>query len=68
MSVRSRGGRDAAGAPSSETTGFYELICPACGDDGGPYEWRPAQLQALRGPYVSVRAARRVLREHRGLR
>jgi len=21
---------DAAGAPSAETTGFYELICPAC--------------------------------------
>jgi hypothetical protein len=58
---------DAAGAPSAETTGCYELICPACGDDGGPYERQPAELQALRGPYASVRAARRVLREHRGL-
>jgi hypothetical protein len=53
---------DAAGAPSAETTGFYELICPACGDDGGPYDRQPAELRALRGPYASVRAARRVLR------
>jgi hypothetical protein len=27
---------DATGAPSSDTTGSYELVCPACGDDGGP--------------------------------
>ncbi len=29
---------------------------------------QPAELQALRGPYAGVRAARRVLREHQGLR
>ncbi len=58
---------DAAGAPSSGTTGSYELICPACGDDGGPYERQPSELQELRGPYPSVRAARRAMREHQGL-
>jgi len=58
---------NAAGAPLTATTGRYQLICPACGDDGGPYELQPAELQALRGPYASSREARRVLREHRGL-
>src|SRR6266567_2483783 len=58
---------DAAGAPSSDTTGSYELICPACGDDGGSYERQPSELQEVRGPYPSVRAARRAMREHQGL-
>jgi hypothetical protein len=32
------------------------------------HERQPAELQALREPYAGVRAARRVLREHQGLR
>lgn len=32
------------------------------------HERQPAELQALRGPFADVRAARRVLREHQGLR
>jgi hypothetical protein len=51
-------GWDATGAPSSDTIGSYELVCPACGDDGGPYEQQPSELQELRGPYPSVRARR----------
>lgn len=59
-------GWDVTGAPSADTTGSYELICPACGDDGGPYEQLPSELQQLRGPYSDIRGARRAMREHRG--
>lgn len=59
-------GWDAAGAPSTGTTGSYEVICPACGDDGGPYEQQPPDLQQVRGPHPTARAARRAVRDHRG--
>lgn len=31
--------------------GVWEVVCPACGDDGGPAETQAPQIRALRGHY-----------------
>src|SRR6202035_3187484 len=34
----------------------YEVICPRCGDDSGPYELQTPETQRLRGPYTLDKA------------
>ena len=36
---------------------LWEVVCPACGDDRGPFEDQPEYLQDLRGPYPTYRDA-----------
>ncbi len=50
------------------STGPYEVICPACGDDPGRnYSEVPPEIQAIRGNYASIEDARAALAEHIGL-
>lgn len=44
----------------------YEVICPDCGDDGGPLPEQPPEAQAARGPYPDAAAARRAVARHTG--
>jgi hypothetical protein len=44
----------------------FEVICPNCGDDGGAYADQPPAVQAVRGPYRGVIAARAAAHEHTG--
>lgn len=44
----------------------FEVICPDCGDMGGPFEDQPAEIQAVRGPYLDSDAARRAVERHTG--
>lgn len=44
----------------------FEVICPDCGDDGGPYADQPARVQAVRGPYPGIVAARAAAYDHTG--
>jgi hypothetical protein len=48
-------------------TGVAELICGACGDDGGPWEEQTVAIRELRGPYTSIAAGITAAREHAGL-
>src|SRR6266542_512831 len=41
---------DAAGVPSSDTTGSYELICPACGDEVGRTSGSRPSCRRFAGP------------------
>ncbi len=43
----------------------FEVICPDCGDDGGPFDEQPTEVRALRGPYPDAAAAGRIAQEHR---
>jgi hypothetical protein len=31
--------------------GAYEIVCPRCGDDGGPVHEQPDYIRRLRGPH-----------------
>jgi hypothetical protein len=42
----------------------YEVLCPRCGDHGGPLEGAAAALRQLRGPYDSIEGAMAVLNAH----
>ena len=44
---------------------FFEVICPQCGDDGGPLLSQPAAALALRGPFERPDAAERAASAHR---
>lgn len=61
--------RRAPGVARSAETGDWELrfevICPDCGDSGGPLEEQSPEVQALRGPFPDAAAARRAAQEHR---
>jgi hypothetical protein len=52
----------------SETTGIYEIICYACGDDYDlNYSEVSSEIQRIRGPYPSVESAQAALMKHTGL-
>jgi len=42
----------------------YEVLCPRCGDHGGPLEGMAAAVRQLRGPYDSIEGAMAVLNAH----
>jgi hypothetical protein len=44
----------------------WEVICPDCGDDGGPIENQSAEVRTLRGPYPTKDEAWRVVVKHSG--
>jgi hypothetical protein len=44
----------------------FEVICPECGDDGGAYAEQSVEVQAVRGPYPGIIAARAAAAEHTG--
>jgi hypothetical protein len=43
---------------------MWVIICPDCGDIGGPPDKLPETVRKLRGPYPSIEAARRVASAH----
>jgi hypothetical protein len=46
----------------------WELLCPACGDDGTKdYSAVPPEIQRVRGPYPNVESAEVALERHVGL-
>lgn len=46
----------------------WELLCPACGDDGTKdYSAVTPEIQQVRGPYPNVESARLALEVHVGL-
>jgi len=45
--------------------GIYEVLCPECGDDNGPFEHQSLELQKLRGPYLHIDDATRAATTHR---
>ncbi|MDN5749740.1 MAG: hypothetical protein L0H64_14675 [Pseudonocardia sp.] len=45
----------------------YEVICPDCGDSGGPLDEQPETAQGVRGPYADVAAAKRAMERHTGV-
>jgi hypothetical protein len=56
-------------ARSAETDEWvipFEVICPDCGDSGGPYDDQPPEVQAVRGPYQDAQAAKRAADLHSG--
>jgi hypothetical protein len=42
----------------------FEVICAACGDIDGPFEYQPYAVQQLRGPYEAKRIAEKVAQRH----
>lgn len=44
----------------------WEVMCPDCGDDGGPIDLQPEPARALRGPYPTQDEAWRVATHHGG--
>lgn len=63
---RQTGGQIARDPETEEWILPFEVICPECGDDGGPYGEQTEQVQAVRGPYRGIDAARAAAREHTG--
>ena len=57
-------GKDVPDRPAGNT-GLFEVVCPHCGDAGGPIAELPEDLQELRGPYPSLTAARAAAETHR---
>jgi hypothetical protein len=49
------------------TTSAYEIICPDCGDNGGPYDQQTTTVKTVRGPYSDANAATRAAEQHMGL-
>lgn len=56
-------GRDPA---TDEWVVQFEVVCPDCGDNGGPYADQPPAAQAVRGPYAGRDTARAAALEHTG--
>ena len=46
------------------STDIWEVVCLDCGDDGGPFERQPLEVQLLRGPYLDKDQAREVATNH----
>jgi hypothetical protein len=42
----------------------FEVVCPECGDDGGPFDQQPPAVQEIRGPYAGPSEALDALAEH----
>jgi hypothetical protein len=43
---------------------IWEVTCPMCGDDLGPYDRQPEHIQKLRGPYYGSRDALTAAAKH----
>ncbi len=65
-SIRRRSGKVARSAETDEWVIPYEIICPDCGDTGGPPEEQPESVLALRGPYADAAVARQAMQRHIG--
>ena len=65
-SVRRHAGRVHRSAETDEWVIQFEVICPDCGDDGGPFDEQPAPVQQVRGPYPDVQQARQAVARHTG--
>lgn len=65
-SIRRRVGSVYESADTGEWVIEYEVICPDCGDDGGPLHEQSTEVQAVRGPYPDAAAARRAASVHSG--
>lgn len=44
----------------------FEVVCPECGDSGGPFDEQPPEIQAVRGPYADAVEAGRAAARHAG--
>jgi hypothetical protein len=49
---------------SGEVTELWEVICPACGDDCGPYGEQSELIQRLRGPFDHEEEAKAAVIRH----
>ena len=49
---------------AEEAADRYEVLCPRCGDHGGPLGGAAQALRQLRGPYDSIEGAMAVLNAH----
>jgi hypothetical protein len=49
---------------SGQVTGLWEVICPDCGDDAGPYAEQAEQVQRIRGPYPNKEEAEQAMLAH----
>lgn len=65
-SIRRRSGKVARSDETDEWVIPYEIICPDCGDTGGPAAEQTDAALAVRGPYPDSAAARRAMQQHTG--
>lgn len=65
-SIRRKPGKVERSPETDEWMIPFEVICPDCGDSGGPFDEQPPHVQAVRGPYPDSEAARRAVNEHTG--
>ena len=65
-SVRRHAGKVHRSDETDEWVIRFEVICPDCGDDGGPFDEQPAPVQQVRGPYPDFVEARRAVARHTG--
>ncbi len=65
-SIRRQAGKVFRSDDTDEWVIRFEVICPDCGDDGGPFDDQPDTVQVVRGPYPDFAAARRGVAEHTG--
>ncbi len=66
-SIRRRSGKVARSGETDEWVIPYEIICPDCGDTGGPADEQPDAVLAVRGPYQDAAAARHAMLQHTGV-
>lgn len=45
----------------------FEVVCPECGDNDGPFDQQPTEVRAVRGPHPDEHVGTRALRRHLGL-
>jgi hypothetical protein len=65
-SIRRQAGKVYRSDETDEWVIRFEVVCPDCGDDGGPFDEQPDAVQAVRGPYQDTAEARRAMRRHTG--
>ncbi len=65
-SIRRKAGKVYRSGDTDEWVIRFEVICPDCGDDGGPFEDQPDAVQQVRGPYRDTAQAREAVQRHTG--
>lgn len=65
-SIRRPPGRIPRSAETGDWMISFEVVCPDCGDDGGPYDTQTPEVQAVRGPYPDSAAASAAAARHTG--
>lgn len=66
-SIRRLAGKVARSAETDKWVIQFEVICPDCGDSGGPVDEQTDAVRAVRGPYPDSAAARRAVLAHTGV-